>query len=337
MRDARIKNHARSRTGFIISFFISLTISFSLINCGADNNKIEGSGTIEADLVTVSAQVSGDVKEILVDEGARVAKHDSLAVINSTILGLQLEQAQKGVALAQTQLVLVTKGARIEDIEQAEAALVQAENNNRIASEDAGRMEALYKTGSVTQKQYDDAKARAAIAAAGYGAAQQGLNKIRNISRPEEVEAALIRRDQARIAVKLAEEELGYATITSPLSGIVTHKMIEQGELVFPGSALFSISDPASIHLSIYVTERELARVFIGQSAAISIDAYPDKTFPGEVIYISPIAEFTPKNVQSKDDRVKLVFEVKIRVPNPDEVLKPGMPADAVIHFEEGK
>ncbi|HEQ72427.1 MAG TPA: HlyD family efflux transporter periplasmic adaptor subunit, partial [Spirochaetia bacterium] len=204
-----------------------------------------------------------------------------------------------------------------------------AENTYRSAEEDYTRMAALFETGSVTRKQFDDAQAARSNAKARLDAARQNLAKIRNLSRPEEVRAALLKRDLARIAVDLAEEQLGYTTITAPLTGVVTHRLVETGELVFQGSALFSLNDLSTVDLTIYVTEVNLARVRIGQTARVTIDAYPQQSFTGKVVYISPEAEFTPKNVQTKEDRVKLVFAVKITIPNPDETLKPGMPADA--------
>ena len=254
-------------------------IVLAVTACGNHTGAIEASGTMEAVTVNVSARTSGNMFRVLVEEGARVRKGDVLARVNDTVLKLQRDQAR--------------------------AQLVQAEQHDKVAREDAERTRALFRSGSVTQKQRDDADARADVARA--------------------------QVDQARIAVSLCEEQLGYATVTAPVDGVITHKLVEEGELVFPGSALFSISDLSRMHLTIYLSERELARIKIGQPASISIDAFAERTFPGRVVFISPQSEFTPKNIQSKEDRVKLVFAVKIDVPNPEEILKPGLPADAVL------
>jgi HlyD family secretion protein len=273
----------RNRAVIKIVFGVCLLSAALAVSCGDGDTAIRASGTIEATLVTVSAQVSGSVREVRSDEGARVKKADVLVRINATVFELQKKQA--------------------------EAQLVQAENNNRVAGEDARRTLALFKSGSVTQKQRDDTQARADVAQA--------------------------QVDAARIAVSLCDEQLRHATVTAPINGVVTHKLVEEGELVFPGSALFSITDLSRVFLTIYLTERDLARVSIGQKAEVTIDAFEKRKFSGEVTYISPQAEFTPKNVQAREDRVKLVFAVKISIPNPDEVLKPGVPADAVL--VEGK
>lgn len=111
----------------------------------------------------------------------------------------------------------------------------------------------------------------------------------------------------------------------------MTHKAVEAGELVTPGATVVTLVDLDSVHVMIYVTEKELGRVRLGDAAEVKIDAFPDKAFAGKVTYISPEAEFTPKNIQTKEDRVKLVFGVKVEIENREGLLKPGLPADAVI------
>lgn len=117
------------------------------------------------------------------------------------------------------------------------------------------------------------------------------------------------------------------------MNGFIVKKFFEKGETVMPMASLLKISDLSLVNLVIYVSEEELGKVKLGQSVNVSVDAYKGKTFPGKVIYISPEAEFTPKNIQTKDERTKLVFAVKVEIKNPDFDLKPGMPADAVIRF----
>ncbi|MEW5902276.1 MAG: efflux RND transporter periplasmic adaptor subunit, partial [Acidobacteriota bacterium] len=117
----------------------------------------------------------------------------------------------------------------------------------------------------------------------------------------------------------------------SPTSGVVIHTAIEEGEFVVPGAPILTIADLDRVHLNIYVTELELGRTKLGQQAEVRIDSYPHRIFTGSVIFISPEAEFTPKNVQTREERVKLVYRVKIEVENRENILKPGMPADAVI------
>jgi HlyD family secretion protein len=292
---------------------------------------ISASGTIEAVEVNVAARVGGQVLELSVGEGARVAPGDRLALIDHAALDIQLRQAEAGVRLAGSQLALLVKGARSEDIRQAEAALKQAEAALKVAEDDARRMRELFRTGSVTSKQADDAGARLTVAAAQRDAADEALGKVRKLARPEEVQAAEARLDQARAAADLLAKSIADCAIIAPTAGVVTHKVLEKGEFVTPGSTVVTLSELDSVYVMIYLTEKEIGRVRLGDAADVGIDAFPGRAFPGRVTYISPEAEFTPKNVQTKEDRVKLVFGVKVEIENKDGLLKPGLPADATI------
>jgi HlyD family secretion protein len=154
---------------------------------------------------------------------------------------------------------------------------------------------------------------------------------MRRLARPEEIQAAEARLDQARAAADLLAKTIADCTIVAPAAGIVTHKAIEAGELVNPGSVLVTVSTLDSVYVMLYLTELEVGRVRLGDAVDVKIDAFPAKVFPGRITYISPEAEFTPKNVQTKEDRVKLVFGVKVVIENREGLLKPGLPADATI------
>jgi len=140
-------------------------------------------------------------------------------------------------------------------------------------------------------------------------------------------------RHARRNAIELIQAQIDDATIKAPIAGIVTTKVFYIGEFVSPGVPVVSITNLDSIYLTIFVPENKLGKVKFGQRAQVSVDSFPEKTFTGKVTYISPEAEFTPKNIQTKEERVKLVYGVKIKLENPDGLLKPGMPADAVLKF----
>lgn len=294
-------------------------------------NIISASGTIEAVEVNVASEVSGQLLELAVKEGARVKPGDTLASIDHATLDIQLRQAEAGVDLAEAQLSLLVKGARVEDIRQAEAALEQAEASFKVAEDDAKRMRELAKSGSVTPKTRDDSEARLTVATAQRSAASEALSKVRRLARPEEIRAAEARLAQAQAAADLLKKTIADCAITAPAGGIVTHKAVEAGELVTPGATVVTLVELDSVYVMIYVTEKDLGRVKLGDAAEVKIDAFPDRAFAGKITYISPEAEFTPKNVQTKEDRVKLVFGVKVEIENREGLLKPGLPADAVI------
>lgn len=301
---------------------------------GPADGALRASGTIEAVQVRVSAKTPGQLLRIPVREGDRVEAGDPIASVDHATLDLQLRQAAAGTALAQAQLDLLLSGARAEDVRQAEEAVRQADTASQTAEADARRMRDLLARGSVTAKQAEDAEARWIVARAQAAAAAEGLKKIRTLARPEEVRAARARLEQARAAEDLLRKSIADCDLVSPVAGVVTQVPVEAGELVASGATVAVVSDLDRVHVMIYVTEAELARVRLGGRAEVSIDGAPGRLFPGTVTYISPEAEFTPKNIQTREDRVKLVFGVKIEIENRDGALKPGLPADAALAAE---
>ncbi len=306
-----------------------------LYGCGGNNNPnlIEASGNIEATNVIVSSKVNGEIKKILYDEGQFVNEGDTVMSIDHETLQLQLDQAEASEQVAQAQLNLLRKGARKEDISQAEEAVKQAQVNYDLAKKDKERMENLYQSNSVSQNQYDNANAKFELAQAQLKSANENFSKLKNFARPEEIQQAEANLNRQKAAVKLLKKSINDSYVQSPINGVIVDKFFEKGETVTQMSSLFKVSDLRTVDLVIYVSEEELGRVKLGQKADVSVDAYPDKNYTGKVIYISPEAEFTPKNIQTKDERTKLVFAVKIRIDNPKYELKPGMPADASIHI----
>jgi HlyD family secretion protein len=290
----------------------------SLIGCSNnDKNVIEASGTIEGTDVNIGTEVSGKVIEVRVDEGSRVTKGDTLVLIDDTDYQIQLKQAVANQASFESSYSLAVEGSRKEDIIQAQTAFKTAEA-------DYLRMKDLLASQTITQKQYDDAYTR-------YVTAQQTYEKLRTGSRPQEITGARTRRDFAAAQTELLKKKIRDCHILAPSNGTITLRAVEPGELVTVGANVLRLTYLDKVKLTIYVSEAELGRVKLGQSASVYIDTDEKKAHNGTVIYISPVAEFTPKNVQTKEERTKLVFGVKIEVDNANGVLKPGLPADAKI------
>jgi len=310
---------------------VTFVACLALADCSSASRTIEASGTIEATSVQVSSKSSGEILHLDASEGQSVREGEILAVIDHEVLEIQLGQARSGVDLAKAQLDLLTNGARGEDLAQAKDALNQANETLRNAQEDFTRTESLYKVNAATKKQRDDAESRYINAKAQASSAEQALKKLQNFARPEDVKAALARVDQAVYSVRLLEKSIQDCTVHSPTSGIVTEKLVEEGELAAPGTGLYVITDLDTVKLTIYVPETDLGNIRLGEEARISIDSRRGVTYPGKVTYISPVAEFTPRDVQTKDERVKLVYAVRIEISNPQEIFKPGMPADATL------
>ena len=290
----------------------------ALAGCGGNEpGGISASGTIEVVDVTVSAKVPGEVVRRYVDEGSQVHTGDTLALIRHLTAPLELKQAETAVATARAAYALLKRGSREEDLRQAEAT----EENLRREYE---RADALHRDSLISDREFHEIETR-------YTVAQEAWRKLKNGPLPEELERARAQVSQAEAQVNLVRQKLDDAHVLSPANGVVTLRAVEEGEMVQAGSAIVKVSILEKVRLVIYVRETDLGRLKLGDSARVSIDAYPGRSFPARVIYISPAAEFTPKNVQTKEERVKLSFAVKLEVENPGGELKPGMPADAVI------
>ncbi|HET6272918.1 MAG TPA: efflux RND transporter periplasmic adaptor subunit [Bacteroidota bacterium] len=304
---------------------LSAAIVSSLILLGCSGNSadtIEASGTIEGTDVNIGTEVAGRVKEVRVDEGAKVSKGDTLLIIDDADYQIQLRQALGNFAAADAQYRLAVQGSRKEDILQAEAAFKSAQG-------DYSRMKELLASKTVTQKQFDDAEAR-------YISAQQTYEKLKTGLRSDEIVAARARRDQAAAQADQLRKKVSDCYILAPSSGTVTLRAVEPGELVTMGANILRITYLEKVKLTIYVNEADLGRIRLGQEASVKIDSDEERSHTGRIVYISPTAEFTPKNVQTKEERTKLVFGVKIEVDNKDGVLKPGLPADATIRTAQG-
>jgi HlyD family secretion protein len=315
-----------------LTLIIISILTFVLIGCnGNDNDRIKASGNIEATNIIVSSQVSGKVLQILKDEGDKVNKNDTVIIIDPETYKLKLEEALAAKEAAQAQFNLLKEGARKEDVKQAEENLKQAQVTFNLAEKDKERMENLYQAKSITKKQYDDAMANYEITQARLKSANENFEKVKNLARPEELKQAEANLNRVIANVNLIQKNLNDCYVTSPSSGFITKKFVEVGETAGMMSSLFQVADLSSVDLVIYVPETELGKVQLGQKAEITVDTYPDKFFNGKVIYISPQAEFTPKNIQTQEERTKLVFAVKIKIDNSEFELKDGMPADASI------
>lgn len=268
---------------------------------------------------------------------------------------LQFDVAQAQYQSAQEQLSLIREGARDEDkeaaqaqVDQAEAALQLAKSTliqNDIRAKDvevakaavkqAEATLALAKTNALQNKlrKEDVATAQASVEQAKAALELSRANSVQSQIQQQNVLLAEMQVKSAQDTVELLQTQINDAIITSPTAGIVTTKVVEIGELVSPGTPIVVITNLDTVYLTIFVPETKLGKVKLGQRAEVSVDSFPNRTFSGKVTYISPEAEFTPKNIQTKEERVKLVYGVKIELENPENLLKPGMPADAVLEF----
>lgn len=301
--------------------------------CSGNNGAIDGTGTIEAREIDVSALASGTVERLLVEEGARTEKGELLAEVDHGILDLRLQQAVSREKQARAQLELLRAGARSEDIEQAKARLEQARHNFELAQKEWNRMQTLYAEGSIPKREYDTVENQYENSRAAYEGAQAAFKKVQDPVRVQEIESAEAALEQAAAEADIARRQIDDSSIRAPMGGFISEVYYEEGEFVQAGRQLLTILDMDRMYVTVYLSGPTLARISLGEAARVYVDGVPDSSFRGSVSFISEEAEFTPKNVQTREERVKLVYAVRVDVENREGILKPGMPADVI--FEE--
>lgn len=325
-------------------------------------------GRIQRILVKEGEQVAvGSVVAVLEDSvlreqvtQAKTAVAEAEARLAQAKANLEMERArvEGNIKAALANLQKLENGARPQEINEAEKIVAQTRAKFKNAEDQFHRMEALYKAGVISEQQFQEAKTNYEVAKAQLDAAEERLSLLLAGAREEdilaaranyetalagryqvelrakEVEVATSILEKARANLKMAQEQLDKTIIRSGVNGIVLRTNFSVGEVVSPGVPVVTLIDPADMWLVIYVPEPAIGYVKIGQEALVTVDSFPGKTFKGRVSEIASQAEFTPKNVQTKEERVDLVFRVKISLPNEDGVLKPGMPADAVVYLD---
>jgi HlyD family secretion protein len=311
--------------------------------CAPDepSNALRVSGHVEATEVQVSGDVGGRLLELRVSEGDRVVAGDVIARLDTRDIELQIERVRADRAGADAQLRFVQRGPRVEDIRQAEAQVDAARADAaaagadlKAAEADLARFESLLAANAGSQKQRDDARARVDIARERergardrVRAAGEVVSRLKAGATREEIEGARARVAAADAQTNLLEKARADATITSPATGIVTQKLVDAGEVIAPRMPLVVITDLDHAWANLFVPEPAMPRISLGQAAVVTTDA--GNRINGKVTYLSPRAEFTPRNVQTADERSKLVYRIKVSVDNSQGVLKPGMPVDA--------
>ena len=298
-----------------------------------DPNVIKVSGNIEATTVGTGFKIAGHVAKRLVDEGASIKKGQIIAKLETADLELDVANADAQLAAAQAALAQLTNGSRIQDVSVAQAGLRSAEADKQNAVVEYRRMQQLFSQGAISAQERDRSQTMYETAAARSDQAVQQLSLVVEGPRQEEIALAAAKVEQSKQLLKLAQTRLGYAQITAPIDGFVLSKNIEEGEYVSPGTAVVTIGDLEQVWLKAYIAENELGKVKLGQKVSVTTDTYPNKIYNGHISFIASEAEFTPKNIQTTEERVKLVYRIKISIDNAAHELKPGMPADALIRL----
>ena len=297
---------------------------------------LEASGTVEATEADLGFQMPGRVARVGPREGDAVTPGEELAALDAAELDAARDAAAAQLAAARARLSELEVGSRKGEVAQTDAAASAARQREDEARREAGRAERLFQGGAVSRSDRDRAATALELAVLARVQAEEAAALVREGPRPESLDAqrAVVTQADANLAHALAT--LANAVITAPFAGSVTVRHREPGETVAPGAPVLTLLDPADRWVRIYVAEDRIGRVNVGQSAQITSDSWPDKVYEGRVVYIGSEAEFTPRNVQTSEERTRLVYPVKVRITGDASFdLKPGTPADVRLQLAD--
>lgn len=354
----------------VVQFALALTIAaaafgaykFASRQDALPQGLIQANGRIEGDGITLSSKVAGRITGVDVREGHAVKAGQVLVRIDDAQVRTRVDQARAAAATLESQIAsarlaiallrretpLAVEAARAA-VDRAEASVAAAQAAERMARRDADRATDLIAKGFTSSQQSERAQLALDAAASELGAARAAALQARKLlaqadlggERVQVKEADLLTLQaqlrQAQAMLAEAQSVLADLTLLAPAPGVVASRMREPGEVVAAGAPVLELIDLDQLYLKVYVPEAQIGKLRLGLPAKVYTDAFPDQPYDATVRYIATRAEFTPKEVQTPDERVKLVYAVKLYVSaNPDHRLSPGVPADAVIRWQEG-
>ncbi len=329
----------------IVVLALAGTFAYRTLNHRDDGSTIPISGNIEVTEARMSFRIAGRLDQRLVDEGDAVKAGQIVARLDHADQQLAVTQAEANLKYARAVLAELEAGSRSQEIETARAEYERALAAEKTAvvhlaqaTVDLDRYAALFHEGGVSRKAFENyrtlqesAKNAREEARARVAAALEQLDLRRAGPRPEAIDQARAKLAAAEESLKLARQQLSYTELSAPVDGVVLSTVAEDGEYLNPASPVLTIGQTFRPWLRAYVIESDLGRIRLNQEVSVTTDSYPGTTYTGRISFISSQAEFTPKTVQTFEERVKLMYRIKIDLDNPKGELKPGMPADAAI------
>lgn len=303
-------------------------------------------------------QISASIDAVV----SQIRQQESTVEMHRGVVENQIDQAHHETDASRITLERVRNGSRPEEIRVAEAATAQADADLTRRRSDFQRISSMLDSGVASRQDFDSAQSAFRMADTTLAAARERLALAKEGSRKEDVAEAEARVKAAQSSGSIAEAgrkgveierqaldslraherelraqldaantQLTYAEIHSPLDGVVLTKNVESGEVVNPGTPVVSIANIDALWMNIYIPESQTGLVKLGQAVRVHVDSFPGETFNGKITFVSSESEFTPKTIQTPEERIKLVYRVKVSLENTQQRLKPGMPADAEI------
>ncbi len=300
--------------------FLFVAGSLLIISCNGNGKDFDASGTFEADETIVSSELAGKILAFNVEEGMQISKDSVVGMVDATNINLQEQQIEASINALNEKTADASPQIQLL---QNQLAVQQSQLDN--LQHEKGRIENLIRADAATGKQLDDVNAQIDVARKNMSVTQQQINVQKNNIATQN-RSILSEAEPLRKRIAQLKDQAGRAHIINPVSGTVIAKYAEPGEITSAGKALYKIADLSSLNLRAYVTGTQLPKIKLGQQVKVMIDEGKKKykEYNGTIVWISAKAEFTPKTIQTKEERANLVYAIKVKVPN-DGYLKIGM------------
>lgn len=311
----------------LIGLLIVLIGAGIFYGTGKKPDELKAYGNVDIRQVSLAFNSGERIAELKKEEGDRVKKGEVLAKLNTEPLELSVARLKAQVAMQEATVEKLHTGNRPEEIAQADASARAAEATEYDARKAYERTEALFASGAVSKQQLDDAQMRYETAKASLDTAQEAQNLAHIGARDEDIAIAEAQLKAYRAELKAQEYNLSQATLIAPQDGVVRSRLAEVGDMASPTKPVYLIAVDEHKWVRAYIAETQLGKISEGMDAEVAIDSFPDKKIKGRIGFISDVAEFTPKAVQTEDIRTSLVYEIRVFVEDKDNILRMGMPA----------
>lgn len=318
----------------IAEFSLIVAIA-SAVGCGGDTGDLELSGSVEVTRIRLAFGVSGTVESVWAEEGGRVAAGDTLAVLDTVQLALEADVRASELDALRAVLSGLEGGLRPQEVGQAYASRESAEAAVDLARSEYARMDALYEADAVSMREWESAHTALLLAEAALAEAEQGYSLASEGYRTSDISAAEARVQAAEAAHALALERLEDAVLVSPCDATVLTVAVEPGEMAAAGGTSMILGLMDTVDVVAWAPEPYLASLRLGQEASVTCDGLGETALTARLATISDEAEFTPSTVETREERVSLVYRLTFRVANPEGILKAGMPVDITIPVGE--
>jgi len=320
-----LKEHKKKIIG--LAAVVAIAVGAGGYYFSRQNDELVLYGNVDIRQVSLAFNSSERIEKMLVEEGDRVKKNDLLATLESKPLELSIAKSEAAIEKQEAVVQRLKNGSRPEEIEQSAAKMRAAEADYENALLYKNRMAELYKSSAISKQEMDNAYARFKAAAADLDNARETYRLSEIGPRAEDIAEAEAQLKGLRADLLLQKYNLSQTKLLSPIDGVVRSRLQEPGDMASPQKPVYLIAVEDTKWVRAYISEKRLGEIKPGMAAQIIIDSFPDKPINGQVGYISNVAEFTPKTVQTEELRSSLVYEVRVYVEDKNNVLRMGMPA----------